>query len=128
MTLSLTSSQGWYQQGSTPRFTVRATSSQQRPCRFNMGTKFVAVVVTDSDQLIWSSADCATGATSHETVLTSSAPAVLRISWNRRTSSPGCANAGLVVRPGEYQAAAEAGRLHSGTVNVVLAAKGATGP
>ena len=128
VTLSLTSSQGWYQQGSTPRFTVRATSSQQRPCRFNTGTKFVVVVVTASDQLIWSSADCATGAASHQTVLTSSAPAVLRISWNRRTSSPGCAGAGALVRPGEYQAAAEAGRLHSGTVNVVLAAKGATGP
>jgi hypothetical protein len=128
VTLSLTSSQGWYQQGSTPSFTVRATSSQRRPCRFNTGTKSVAVVVTDSDQLIWSSADCATGAASHETVLTSSTPAVLRISWNRRTSSPGCAGAGHLVRPGEYQAAAEAGRLHSGTVNVVLAAKGATGP
>jgi hypothetical protein len=128
VTLSLTSSQGWYQAGSLPRFTVRATSSQQRPCRFNMGTKFVAVVVTDKDQLIWSSADCATGATSHETVLTSGAPAALRISWNERTASPGCAATGLLVRPGEYQAAAEAGRLHSGTVNVVLAAKGATGP
>ena len=127
VTLSLSSPQYWYQQGSLPRFTVSAVSSQ-RSCRFNMGTASVAVVVTDGSQRIWSSADCATGARSHETVLTRSAPAVLNVSWNRRTSAPGCGGTGHLVRPGEYQATAVAGHLHSGTVNVVLGAKGASGP
>jgi hypothetical protein len=128
VTLSLSSPQYWYQQGSTPRFTVRAVSSQPRPCRFNMGTASVAVVVAYGSQRIWSSADCATGARSRETVLTSGTPAVLRLSWDRRTSSPGCAGTGQPVRSGEYSATAVAGRLHSKTVPVVLGAKGASGP
>lgn len=128
VTLSLSSSQGWYQSGSVPRFTVRAVSSQSRPCRFNMGTKFIAVVVTDGGRRIWSSADCATGARSHPAVLTSSAPAALRLSWDRLTSSPGCSGTRRAVRPGEYQATAVAGHLHTRTVNVVLGAKGASGP
>jgi hypothetical protein len=128
VTLSLSSPQYWYQQGSTPRFTVRAVSSQRRPCRFNMGTGRVAVVVAAGGQRIWSSADCATAGRSHETVLTSSAPAVLSVSWNRRTSSPGCGGTGHAARAGEYRATAVAGRLHSKTVNVVLGAKGASGP
>jgi hypothetical protein len=128
VTLSLSSPQYWYQQGSTPRFTVRAVSSHRGPCRFNMGTGSVAVVVADGGQHVWSSADCATAPRSREAVLTRSAPAVLNVSWNRRTSAPGCGGTGHLVRPGEYQATAVAGHLHSGTVNVVLGAKGASGP
>jgi hypothetical protein len=128
VTLSLSSPQYWYQAGKTPRFTVRARSSQGESCRFNMGTRFVAVVITRGRQRIWSSADCATGTRSHQTVLTGSAPAVLRLSWDRRTSSPGCGGAGHVVRPGEYQVTAIAGRVHGSTTNIVLGAKGATQP
>jgi hypothetical protein len=128
VTLSLSSPQYWYQPGKTPRFTVRATPSQGQSCRFNMGTKFVAVVVTRGGQRIWSSADCATGARSHETVLTSSAPAVLRLSWDRRTSSPVCSGATHLVRPGEYKVRAVADGVHSSTKNVVLGAKGETQP
>jgi hypothetical protein len=129
VTLSLSSPQYWYQVGKTPRFTVRAKASQGQSCRFNMGTSFVAVVVTTrGGRRLWSSADCPTGARSHETVITSSAPAVLRLSWDRRTSSPGCGGATHLVRPGEYQITAVAGRVHSSTTNLVLGAKGAIGP
>ena len=93
-----------------------------------MGTKFVAVVVTHGSRHIWSSADCVTGAGSHETTLTTSAPVVLRLSWDRRGSSPGCGGATQPVRPGEYQVTAVAGRLHSSTTNIVLGAPGVTGP
>ena len=128
VTLSLSSPQYWYQSGSTPRFTVRASSSQSRPCRFNMGTKFVAVVITDHGRRIWSSADCPTGARSQPAVLTSSRSAVLRLTWDRRTSSPDCGGITLLVRPGEYQATASVGRLQSKAVPIVLGAKGASGP
>jgi len=128
VTLSLSSPQGWYQSGSSPRFTVRAVSSQSQPCRFNMGTRFVAVVVAHSDRSVWSSADCVSGAGSKPVVLSGDTPAVLRVSWDRRTSSPGCDGSRHLVLPGEYQATAVAGRLHSKPVNFVLGAKGASGP
>src|SRR5262249_60043392 len=61
-------------------------------------------------------------------LMASGKPAVLRVSWDRRTSSPGCSGTGHLVRPGEYQVSAVAGPLHSRTVNFVLGAKGVAGP
>ena len=53
---------------------------------------------------------------------------MLRLSWDRRTSSPGCSGARQLVPAGEYQVAAVAGHLRSATENVVLGAPGASGP
>jgi hypothetical protein len=129
VTLSLTSPQYWYQPGATPQFTVRARTDGQ-PCRFRVsGTSVAVVVVTTGGHHIWSSADCAGGSGSRTVVLTGSRSAVLlRVSWNRRTSAPGCAGAGRLVRPGEYQVSAIAGHLHSSTAHMVFGAPGASGP
>jgi hypothetical protein len=128
VTLKLSSPQYWYQQGRTPRFTVRAVSGESQPCRFNMGTGFVSVVVDHGSRRIWSSADCGSSGGSSVAVLTRSRPAVLRLSWDRLTSSPGCTGTRRPARPGEYKVTAVAGHLHSATVRVVLGAKGASGP
>jgi hypothetical protein len=126
--LTLSSPQYWYQPGATPQFTVRARTGGQ-PCRFRVSGTSVAVVVTAGGHHIWSSADCAGGSGSRTVVLTGSRSAVLlRVSWNRRTSAPGCAGAGRLVPPGEYQVSAVAGHLHSSTVHMVLGAPGASGP
>ena len=61
-------------------------------------------------------------------VIGSGRPAALRVSWDRRTSSPGCSGSGQLVRAGEYQVSAVAGHLHSRTTNFVLGAKGVSGP
>jgi len=128
VTLELSSPQNWYPPGTTPRFTVRAVSAQAQPCRFNMGTGFVSVVITGAGRRIWGSADCLSGGGSKMTVLTRGVPAVLRLSWDRRSSSPGCSGAGQLVPTGEYQAAAVARHLRSATENFVLGAQGASGP
>lgn len=128
VTLSLSSPQFWYQVGKTPHFTVHATSHEGQPCRFNMGAKSVAVVIDSRGRRIWNSADCVSGGGSNEIVLTSGMQAVLNISWDRRTSSPGCTGGSEAVGPGEYQVAAIAGTIHSKSVNLVLGAKGASGP
>jgi len=128
MTLTVSSSQGFYQPGATPRFTVHAVSRESQPCRFNMGPKFVSVVVTAKGRRIWSSADCVSGAGSNVVVMTGGKQAVLGVSWDRKTSTPGCSVTRVLVRPGEYQVSAVAGRLHSRTVNFVLGAQGVPGP
>jgi hypothetical protein len=127
VTLRLSSPQYWYQAGKIPRFTVHAVSSEGQPCRFNMGTRFVSVVVA-SDQRVWSSADCVSGGGSNMVVLTRGVPAVLSVSWDRKTSSPGCGGTSHAVAPGEYSVTAVAGQLRSKTVNLVLGAPGASGP
>jgi hypothetical protein len=93
-----------------------------------MSAKFISVVITSGGRRIWSSADCASGASSQMTVIARGKPAALPVSWDRRTSSPGCDGGGQLVRPGEYQVSVVAGRLHSPTVNFVLGAKGVSGP
>jgi hypothetical protein len=129
VTLSLSSPQYWYQPGATPQFTVRASTDGQL-CRFKVSSTSVAVVVVAAGgHRIWSSADCAGGSGSRTVVLTGSRPAVvLRVSWDRRTSAPGCTGAGRLVQPGEYQVSAVAGHLHSSTAHMVLGAPGASGP
>ena len=126
--LSVSSPQYFYQPGKAPRFTVHAVSANGRTCRFNMSTKFVSVVISSHGRRIWSSADCASGADSNLVVVASGRPAALSLSWDRRTSAPGCSSSGQLVRPGEYQVSAVAGRLHSRSVNFVLGAKGVSGP
>ena len=128
MTLSVSSPQYFYQPGTTPRFTAHAVSTAGQPCGFNMGPKFVSVVIAAGNRRIWSSADCVHGAGSNMVVMASGKKAALRVSWNRRTSSPGCSGTGHLVRPGEYQVSVVAGRLHSRSVNFVLGAKGVSGP
>src|SRR5215469_3984704 len=127
VTLRLSSPQYWYQAGAMPSFTVHAVSHEGQPCRFNMGTKFVSVVVA-AGRRVWSSADCVSGSGSHVTVLIRGVPAVLRVSWDRRTSSPGCGGTSQAAAPGEYKVTAVAGHVRSKTVNLVLGAPGASGP
>ena len=86
------------------------------------------MVIADAGRRIWSSADCVTGGGSNMIVLTRGVPAVLHLSWDRRTSSPGCGGARQLVPAGEYQAAAVAGHLRSATQNFVLGAQGVSGP
>jgi hypothetical protein len=126
--LTISSPQYWYQSGKMPRFTVHAVSTISQPCRFNMGTKFVSVVISSGSRRLWNSADCPSGTGSDVTVLAGRKPASLGVSWDRRTSSPGCGGTTHLVRPGEYQAEAVAGHVHSKPVNVVLGAKGVSGP
>jgi hypothetical protein len=127
VTLRVTSPQYWYQPGTTPRFTVHAVSHEAQPCRFNMGTKFVSVVVAAAGRRIWSSADCVSGE-SNMIVIAKGTPAALRLSWDRKTSAPGCTGTAHPARPGEYQVTAVAGHQRSAAVNVVLGATGASGP
>jgi hypothetical protein len=126
VTLTVSSPQYWYQPGRTPRFTVRAVSTESQPCHFDMGPRFVSVVIdTPGGRPIWSSADCVSGAGSHPVVLASGTHAALHVSWDRRT---GCGDTGNLVRPGEYRVSAAAGADHSKSVNIVLGAVGVSGP
>ena len=127
VTLRLSSPQYWYQSGKMPSFTVHAVSQEEQPCRFNMGTRFVSVVI-GSDRMIWNSADCVSGDGSNVIVLVRGRPAALHVAWDRRTSSPGCGGTSHAVAPGEYRVTAVAGHLRSKTVNLVLGAQGASGP
>jgi hypothetical protein len=124
--LTLSSPQYWYQPGKTPRFTVHAVSTGSHPCHFDMSPRLVSVVIdTPAGRPIWSSAHCASGSGSDPVVLASGTNGTLRVTWNRRT---GCGDSGNLVLPGEYRVSVAAGADHSKSVNIVLGAKGVSGP
>jgi hypothetical protein len=105
---------------------VRAVSTASKPCHFDMSPRLVSVVIdTPGGRPIWSSADCASGSGPDPVVLASGTNAALRVTWNRRT---GCGDGGNLVIPGEYRVSAAAGTDHSKSVNIVLGAKGVSGP
>lgn len=111
--LSLFASQDRYGPGQLPAFTVDVVSTSPRTCTFNVGPRFLAVVITAGGARIWSSADCVAGAGSNLTELVKGVPAVLPVSWGRETSSPGCFAPATRVHAGTYRAAAIDGRLVS---------------
>jgi hypothetical protein len=111
--LSLVSPRQAYQRARWPLFGVEAVATGNRPCRFDMGSRFATVVVTSGRHRIWGSADCVHGAGSQPVVLSRGVPAVRWIYWDRATSIPGCPHPGRAVRQGAYTAIAFDGQLTS---------------
>ena len=68
---------------------------------------------------VWDSADCA-GPAARVTTLARGVPAAVQISWNRKTSAPGCRAPHRAVRPGTYTATAYIGNVSSRAMSFVL--------
>jgi hypothetical protein len=118
--LSLFSSQDSYGLGQLPEFNVNVVSTSARTCAFNIGPKFLALVITAGRKRIWSSADCVAGRGSALTDLARGVPTVLPVSWARETSAPGCTVTSRPVPAGSFTAAASGGGLASNPVTFKL--------
>jgi hypothetical protein len=128
LVLSLSTSRYWYRSGQRPQFDVDVVSVARRPCSFNLGTRFLSMVISQSPARIWGSSDCTVGVGSRVVTLTRGVPAVLRLSWDRETSVAGCGGTRRPARLGTYTAAAFSDHLHSNTLIIVLAGPGVGGP
>jgi hypothetical protein len=126
--LSLVSPRQAYQSGRWPLFGVAAVATGDRPCRFDMGSRFATVVVTSGRHRIWGSADCVHGAGSQPMVLRRGVPAVRWIYWDRATSIPGCRHPGRPVGQGAYAAIAFDGQLTSQVLVFLLYSAGTALP
>jgi hypothetical protein len=119
--LSLFTPKYHYAGQQTPQFEVDVVSTASRPCSFNVGAKHVQVVIrAGGERRVWGSADCVQSAGSRMERLTRGVPAVLRISWDRKTSAPGCRVPGQAAKSGTYTATARSGPLHSQSLIFVL--------
>jgi len=114
--ISVFSSRSSYRRGQLPEFDVDVVSTADRTCAFNVGPKFLALVVTADGKRIWSSADCVGGRGSLMTNLARGVPTVLPVSWDRERSAPGCAATSRRVRAGSFAAAASDGGITSNPV------------
>jgi hypothetical protein len=118
--LSLFASQDSYATGQLPEFDVDVVSTSARTCAFNVGPRFLALVITAGGKRIWSSADCVAGRGSLLTDLARGVPTVLPLSWDRETSAPGCGPTSRQVTTGSFAAAASDGGLASNSVTFRL--------
>lgn len=112
-----------------PRFELDVVSTAARPCSFDVGARNVQLVIrAGGERRVWDSADCVRSAGHRMERLTRGVPAVLRVSWDRKTSAAGCRLPGQAAQPGTYTATARSGPLHSQALIFVLAGPGVAVP
>ena len=126
--LTLRSARHRYRPGEQVTFVVGAVSTSSRPCRLDLGSRFTSVVVASGGTPLWDSSSCLRGTGSRVVTLKRGAPAVLRITWDRRTPLSGCPGQGTAAEAGTYTAAAFNGQLRSQATTFVLSGQGAARP
>ncbi|HUJ05790.1 MAG TPA: hypothetical protein VLX31_06735 [Streptosporangiaceae bacterium] len=118
--LSLSATQSSFGARQIPTFSLSVVSTQQNACSFNLGSGHLALVIKEGATRIWSSADCATGATSLVTALNRGVPTVVAVSWGKNTSAPGCSSPRRPVPGGVYTGYAVDGSVVSAPVTFRL--------
>lgn len=118
--ITVFASQGSYAPGQPPEFDVDVVSTADGTCMFNIGPRYLALVITAGRKRIWDSADCAVAPGSLVTGLARGVPAILPVDWDRQTSAPGCVAAPRQAAAGSYVAAASGGGVTSNAVTFRL--------
>jgi hypothetical protein len=118
--ISLFSSQASYGPGQMPEFSVDVVSTSAQTCTFNVGPRFLALVITADGKRVWSSADCVAGQGSLQTDLARGVPTAVPLSWDRESSAPACKAPSRRVTTGSFAAAASDGGLASNSLTFKL--------
>jgi hypothetical protein len=123
--LSLVPGEGSYGPHVHPQFNVYVVSIGKRDCSFNVGPRYLSVVIKSGGiTRIWSSADCMKDMGSDFVPLSTGVPSVLHFSWDRKASSPGCRTVPVVVRPGTYTATVTAPGDHLASQGMIFILNG----
>ena len=127
--LSLFTAKYHYPGHQVPRFQLDVVSTAARPCSFDVGAKNVQLVIkAGGERRVWDSAACLGSRGHRMEQLTRGVPAVLRISWDRKTAGATCRPPGPAAQPGTYTAIARSGALHSQSLIFVLGGRDVTVP
>jgi hypothetical protein len=119
--LTIHTAQYRYPAGATVTFVVGAVSTVSQPCRINLGSRFMSVVVASAGTPLWDSASCPRGIGSRVVTLRRGVSATFQVTWDRRTSISGCPGQGKLSPAGRYTAAAFEGQVRSQNTTFVLA-------
>ena len=123
--LSLVPGEGSYGPHVHPQFNVYIVSIGKRDCSFNVGPRYLSVVIKSGGiTRIWGSADCMKDTGSDFVPLSTGVPSVLHFSWDRKASSPGCRTIPVAVRPGTYTATVTAPGDHLASQGMVFILNG----
>jgi hypothetical protein len=108
--------------GSSPSFTLTVVETAAVPCARSLDAGEQEVVLLDvAGTRLWSSADCATAVPpATPKVLAAGERVDLPITWDGRTSAPGCTGARTVVPAGSYVLRARLGTRTAAQVPLTL--------
>jgi hypothetical protein len=120
--LSLFSTRYRYGPHAAPQFQVDVVSTATRGCMFDVSPRNVQLIIKSGNHRVWGFADCQAPSRRHSTRLVRGVPTVVQISWNRKTSAPGCHQPRKYARPGTYTATARSGKIRSQPMIFVLSA------
>jgi hypothetical protein len=118
--LSLAATQATFAASQQPAFTVSVVSTQSPTCSFNVGPRFLRLVISKGGVPVWDSADCVRGSGVLVTALRRGFPTSVPFTWNLQTSAPGCPQPAAHVPPGLYSAVAQIGPISSNPVTLQI--------
>jgi hypothetical protein len=118
--ISLTADGDYFGGAARPEFTVSVVSTSGQACAFNVGARYLTLVVESGGVREWGSADCYRGAGVKVATLSRGVPVQQKITWNRELSSPGCRLPLAAAQPGTYTATASDAGVNSHTVVFTL--------
>lgn len=95
-----------YAPGARPKFTMSVVSTSHRRCAFNLGPRYLTLVIRSGSVRVWGSADCLHGSGTQVAMLKRGVPVQRKLTWNRTLSSPGCKMPHTTAQPGAYTATA----------------------
>ncbi|MEU9191117.1 hypothetical protein AB0D14_42830 [Streptomyces sp. NPDC048484] len=121
--LTLRSVNNAYTPGEKPTFELVVRNSSGSDCKLDLGPKHAVLTITqaDSDDEIWSSSDCPTGAASILFRVPANDRVIRTVEWNRKASAPQCATPPpLSATPGTYLVEARTAGLPKSQTSFVL--------
>lgn len=118
--VSLSANGDSYPASARPKFTMSAVSSSHRRCAFNVGSRYLKLVIHSGNVRVWGSADCIHGAGTQVSMLSRGVPAKRKVTWDRTLSSPGCRLPRTAAQPGTYTVTASDAGVHSRMLVFVL--------
>jgi hypothetical protein len=118
--VSLTANGNSYAPAARPKFTVTVVSTDGRRCAFNIGPRYLALVIHSGSVRAWGSGDCVHGSGTQVAMLRRGVPVQQKITWNRTLSAPGCRPPHRPAQPGTYTVTASGSGVRSHTLVFVL--------
>ncbi len=110
-----------YAVGSSPLLAVTIRNTGTVPCRRDLGSGAVELLVFSGADRIWSSDDCAPGTASDTVLLVPGASRTVKLSWSGKRSQPGCAGDRSQALAGTYRVTGRVGTLRGAAGSFQLA-------
>lgn len=115
--LTATTDADVYAPGATPKITMVATNTSQAPCRRDVGSGVVELLVYSGEDRVWSSDDCNPAKASSLVTLAPAGTTAVVKTWPGVRSAPGCGGTKATAKAGTYRVVARLGTLRvSGAV------------